>query len=1269
MLQIGGTFFGTCSTAGSQTNKVVSDCPGFVLYSGASIYVKFDETNTASASLLTLNINNTGAKSIKCYGTTNLPNNSILAAGLICNFVYDGTNWQYVGQIIEDTNTVPSAYCTTSSDNSEKTATCNNFHLADNSYVHVLFALSNSSPGAITLNINNTGAYPIYINGARSSQTNYTLPAGTYLAYFDGVNYQIRTDGKLHGTMTGNVVSITNNGSTIYYVKGDGTTSSFTVPHTEYTGGSSIKIENNVISNMGVRAVSMGDNNGTIKVNTGNVTQEVSVKGLGSAAYSNTAEFATAAHSHGNIDSSGTIDGTNETVATGDSILITDSSDSDRLVKSALLFDTSATNKYLSQNGTWETVVATITQYAEQSATAEWSLDGQHAIYSDQANFSGTATYAIEANKAIRDGNNNVITDTYVTITSLNQALAGTDAMVFKGTLGTNGTITTVPIQEYNAGDTYKIVTAGTYAGNVCEVGDLLIAIANGPNLGSSVINADWTVAQTNIDGAVTGTVASTSGALAIFSNTTGKAIAQAYAKGAADSPIYIDINGYPQIITSYKGKAGSANYATNAFYSEEAKSAGSAGYALLAENANEAIHAVTAAFAAEAGEANIANSAMSAASATWATYAAHSNSASYAATADYAGYALNADYATYAETAHYADSAAFAVTAIWAVGAEEANLAQNAIYSSSAYYATQATNSVNASHANDAKYASSANYALTADEATYASSANFATNATNANFATNATNADKAKSAGSAGYAIYANSASFATTAKGADSANYAKIAGSANFATSAIFATNSNYANLNGIEYIVGTQTIATNIWTGQTRDSELYVGKTIAYKLPFAGTSNAALLELTFADGSSKTGQKAVIVNNNVGVTTHYPANSLIVMTYDGSAWRTQGQWNTTYSKMSIAERDGATATTARLISADILAGANVACANYAIEAAHATSATYVATAENAIHAATATFAAEAGEANIANSANLAGTAAWAIGASRANCATYVTTAQHAIHATSATYALNDADGNEISTTYIKSIEFEHQLTVAEALRFKGTLGLPINGGTVQSLPDEHSAGDTYKVVTAGTLGGIEYRPGDLIICIEDGTTHNDADWTVVQANMDGVMTGPSSSIDGQVAVFNGIGGNVIRAVTPTTVDVIKTLDFTPNDIPTLGDPITASYVTEFIPNKTVELGTAIPADDITSWVPNSITTATVNGGVLIFYAGTTATLAWADRDIPNVTHVGTTATLAQTIKAIPNILTTGTTATLSTTAVNVIRTISSTATNGT
>ena len=58
------------------------------------------------------------------------------------------------------------------------------------------------------------------------------------------------------------------------------------------------------------------------------------------------------------------------------------------------------------------------------------------------------------------------------------QAIAGLPTpMQFKGTLGTNGTITTLPsASSSNEGYTYKVITAGTYQSVVCDVGDVIVS-------------------------------------------------------------------------------------------------------------------------------------------------------------------------------------------------------------------------------------------------------------------------------------------------------------------------------------------------------------------------------------------------------------------------------------------------------------------------------------------------------------------------------------------------------------------------------------------------------------------------------------------------------------------------------------------------------------------------------------------------------------------------------------------------------------------------
>lgn len=86
----------------------------------------------------------------------------------------------------------------------------------------------------------------------------------------------------------------------------------------------------------------------------------------------------------------------------------------------------------------------------------------------------------------------------------VSEAIAASDAMMFKGTIGAaadNPTITSLPT-TYKVGWTYRVVTDGTYAGKVCEVGDLIIALID--RNGSGNLDSDWCVAQTNIDGAIT---------------------------------------------------------------------------------------------------------------------------------------------------------------------------------------------------------------------------------------------------------------------------------------------------------------------------------------------------------------------------------------------------------------------------------------------------------------------------------------------------------------------------------------------------------------------------------------------------------------------------------------------------------------------------------------------------------------------------------------------------------------------------------------------
>lgn len=103
--------------------------------------------------------------------------------------------------------------------------------------------------------------------------------------------------------------------------------------------------------------------------------------------------------------------------------------------------------------------------------------------------------------------------------------LASNDAMVFKGTVGVGGTHTIAAFDllvVYEAGWTYRVITAGTIKGVVAEIGDLFMATVDRASLG---VDADWTVVQTNLDGAVVGPASAVTNRVATFNGTSGKLI------------------------------------------------------------------------------------------------------------------------------------------------------------------------------------------------------------------------------------------------------------------------------------------------------------------------------------------------------------------------------------------------------------------------------------------------------------------------------------------------------------------------------------------------------------------------------------------------------------------------------------------------------------------------------------------------------------------------------------------------------------------------
>lgn len=125
-----------------------------------------------------------------------------------------------------------------------------------------------------------------------------------------------------------------------------------------------------------------------------------------------------------------------------------------------------------------------------------------------------TAGTADKATKATNDKNGHDIAETYLTKFTASSTYATksdvaslTSALVYKGTVDATHALPTTSVK---VGDVYVVAAAGTYAGQVCENGDMIIASSTTPT---------WTVVQANINGAVTATNTLADNAIVLGSN------------------------------------------------------------------------------------------------------------------------------------------------------------------------------------------------------------------------------------------------------------------------------------------------------------------------------------------------------------------------------------------------------------------------------------------------------------------------------------------------------------------------------------------------------------------------------------------------------------------------------------------------------------------------------------------------------------------------------------------------------------------------------
>lgn len=86
-------------------------------------------------------------------------------------------------------------------------------------------------------------------------------------------------------------------------------------------------------------------------------------------------------------------------------------------------------------------------------------------------------------------------------------------------------------------------------------------------------------------------------------------------------------------------------------------------------------------------------------------------------------------------------------------------------------------------------------------------------------------------------------------------------------------------------------------------------------------------------------------------------------------------------------------------------------------------------------------------------------------------------------------------------------------------------------------VKTPPTTHSVGWVYEIVATGIYAGKSCEPGDRLICLKDGTSANDDDWTVSQANINGAVTS-QDNLEEDALVLGAGNNRRVKKLAPGT-----------------------------------------------------------------------------------------------------------------------------------
>ncbi len=158
------------------------------------------------------------------------------------------------------------------------------------------------------------------------------------------------------------------------------------------------------------------------------------------------------------------------------------------------------------------------TQNSQNTYISDWASIGDNAnpIYINSNGRAAATNYTFTATTPSSSSTDATVPTSKAVWSAVNAGFIANDAMVFKGTFGSNNTLlngnkNANPSQAYQAGWTYRInangyintsgvfTTSSTNSWQRVEIGDLLIAISDSGSSQTAVNTGHWTIVQTNI--------------------------------------------------------------------------------------------------------------------------------------------------------------------------------------------------------------------------------------------------------------------------------------------------------------------------------------------------------------------------------------------------------------------------------------------------------------------------------------------------------------------------------------------------------------------------------------------------------------------------------------------------------------------------------------------------------------------------------------------------------------------------------------------------